>query len=314
VTRRIAALSPDVVLLDSIAAAFHRRGRAARRAHLPLVGILHQPPGGIGHRRWRTALQSRLDRSAYADAALLLVASASLAAELVAMGFARSALRVIVPGCDVAQGDATPGDGAGRQGTTADLRRGRAAALLCVANWLPHKGVLELLAAFAALPPQMATLHLAGDEEADPAYGARVRARIAGDGLAERVVRHGTLPRAGVAALYAGADAFVLPSYRESYGTVYGEAMRAGLPVVGWRAGNLPHLAAHEVEGLIVEPGDLAGLTAALARLAGEEGLRRRLGDAARRRAAELPTWDDGTALLVSTLREVVTRERGAAR
>ena len=43
--------------------------------------------------------------------------------------------------------------------------------------------------------------------------------------------------------LYRSADVFVLPSYREPYGTVYGEAMAAGLPVVGWRAGNLPNLA-----------------------------------------------------------------------
>ena len=58
-----------------------------------------------------------------------------------------------------------------------------------------------------------------------------------------------------MAALYRDADVFVLPSLREPYGTVYGEAMAAGLPVVGWRAGNLPHLAGHGREGLLVEPG-----------------------------------------------------------
>ena len=71
-----------------------------------------------------------------------------------------------------------------------------------------------------------------------------------------------------MAGLYRAADAFVLASVREPYGTVYGEAMAAGLPVVGWRAGNLPHLARHGEEGLIVDPGDVAGLTAALRRLA----------------------------------------------
>jgi glycosyltransferase involved in cell wall biosynthesis len=114
-----------------------------------------------------------------------------------------------------------------------------------------------------------------------------------------------------VAGLYGAVDAFVLPSRRESYGTVYGEAMAAGLPVVGWRAGNLPHLAGHEVEGLIVEAGDVSGLTEALARLAGDAPLRRRLGEAPRRRAAALPTWNDSTALIVASLREVVERERG---
>lgn len=31
--------------------------------------------------------------------------------------------------------------------------------------------------------------------------------------------------------------------------------MGAGLPVVGWAVGNLPHLAQHGVEGLVVPPG-----------------------------------------------------------
>jgi len=49
----------------------------------------------------------------------------------------------------------------------------------------------------------------------------------------------------------------VLPSWREPYGTVYGEALAAGLPVVGWRAGNLPHLVSDGVEGVVLTPGDV---------------------------------------------------------
>jgi glycosyltransferase involved in cell wall biosynthesis len=98
---------------------------------------------------------------------------------------------------------------------------------------------------------------------------------------------------------------FVLPSVREPYGTAYGEAMAAGLPVVGWHAGNLPHLATDLREGLILPPGDVAGLSAALRRLTDDERFRRRLGDAARRRAASLPTWDESAARLFTTLRAV---------
>jgi glycosyltransferase involved in cell wall biosynthesis len=288
----VTALAPDVVLLDSIAAAFHRRSTG-----VPVVGILHQPPGGIGHPPWRARLQARLDRRAWSRSLLLLVASESLAAELVAGGLPADRLRVVPPGCDVAA----------QPTARVDLRRQRGAALLCVANWLPHKGILELLAAFARLPPHVATLHMAGDEEADRSYGARVRARLAGSDLAPRVVRHGRLGAAELAALYAGADAFVLPSFRESYGTVYGEALRAGLPVVGWDAGNLPHLARHEVEGLIVATGDVEALAVALQRVAADTKLRRRLAAAARRRGDTLPTWNDTTALVFAALREVAT-------
>ena len=106
--------------------------------------------------------------------------------------------------------------------------------------------------------------------------------------------------------MYCNADVFVLPSIREPYGTVYGEAMAAGLPVVGWRAGNLPYLAEHQREGLVLVPGDLPGLTRALARLADDEPLRRRLGAAARRRALARPTWEQSAALFFNTIREAL--------
>ena len=69
-----------------------------------------------------------------------------------------------------------------------------------------------------------------------------MRRRLAAGDLAGRVVVHGVVPPSELRALYQGADAFVLASTVEPYGTVYGEALAAGLPVIGWRAGNLPHL------------------------------------------------------------------------
>jgi glycosyltransferase involved in cell wall biosynthesis len=97
----------------------------------------------------------------------------------------------------------------------------------------------------------------------------------------------------------------VLPSRREPYGTVYGEALAVGLPVVGWRAGNLVHLAGDEGGGVMVEPGDVRGLAAALERLAVDEPFRRHLGQAAAARGRSLPTWTQSAARFFSLLREV---------
>ena len=106
-----------------------------------------------------------------------------------------------------------------------------------------------------------------------------------------------------MAGLYRAADALVLPSYREPYGTVYGEALAAGLPVVGWRAGNLPHLAEDGREGVILPPGDVAGLSSALGRLASDHQWRARLSVGARQRGRRLPTWDDTAAAFFGALR-----------
>ncbi len=294
------ALGARALVLDSIAAAFLAPALLTGPPFAPLIGMLHQPPGGIDHGPVRTAVQARLDRLAYRRACRLLVASESLAEQLFTAGVPRSRLRVIPPGRDVA---ATTGPPPG------DLRQGRQAAFLCVSNWLARKGIHDLLEAFARLPPAVGILHLAGDERADRRYAARLRARLARPDLAGRVVVHGPLPREAIAALYAAADVFVLASVKEPYGTVYGEAMATGLPVVGWRAGNLPYLAEDGREGVLVPPGDLAGLTAAFARLAADPALRRRLGEAARQRALGRPTWSESAALFFAAVREAVGEE-----
>jgi glycosyltransferase involved in cell wall biosynthesis len=290
VIRQVEQRRPDVVVVDSIIA-WSLAFAAPRR---PLLGMLHQPPGGIDFGRLRTSAQARLDQMAYRHLRRLLVASESLADELRGLGLAAERISVVPPGRDVAAELGPP---------PGDLRRGRRASFLCVGNWVERKGILSLLDAFGALSPGSATLHLVGRTTVEPAYARRVWARLARADLFDRVVVHGPLSVGEVAAMYAAADAFVLPSLKEPFGTVYGEAMAFGLSVAGWRAGNLPYLAAHEREGLLVEPGDTASLSNALSRLAEEPALRARLGAAAKQRALQRPTWDQVAQLFFDHLR-----------
>lgn len=295
VLRRAERLGAEVFVLDSIAAAYLGPWLALRPPARPLIAMLHQPPGGIDHGPLRSGVQAFLDRLAYRRASRLLVASDSLAAHLIAAGTPRALMQTVPPGRDVAATTSAP---------VGDLRQGRRAAFLCVANWVPRKGIHDLLAAFARVPADTGTLHLVGDDRADASYAARLRGRLAQPDLSGRVVVHGPVTVERVAAFYAAADAFVLPSLIEPYGTVYGEAMALGLPVVGWRSGNLPYLAQDGREGLLLTRGDIAGLARALQRLAGDDDLRRRLGDAARRRAGAWPTWDDSAAIFCRVVRE----------
>ena len=151
-----------------------------------------------------------------------------------------SAFRLVPPGHDLPDADPAP---------IVDARADRRLAVLCVANWQPRKGILALLDAAAALPDDCVTVHLVGDETADERYARRVLDRIDRPDLCSRVVRHGVVAPARIGAIYAAADVFVLPSSKEPYGIVYGEAMAAGLPVVGWDAGNLPTLIDDGIEG-----------------------------------------------------------------
>jgi glycosyltransferase involved in cell wall biosynthesis len=106
----------------------------------------------------------------------------------------------------------------------------------------------------------------------------------------------GLIHPAAVHRMYQTVDAFVLPSFEEPYGTVWGEAMAAGLPVVGWQAGNLPFLADHGRDGMLVPVGDVLALGGAIEGLARDPALRERLGRAAQVRASARPTWDETAA------------------
>lgn len=292
---RAAAEGSDAILLDSIAAAFVAPWIA--RLRTPVVAVVHQPPGGLHGGRARRVAQRRLDGIAYRSAAGIVVAAESLVDDLRGVGVPTDRIVVVPPGCDVPVAS----------GPTLDLRRGRAVSVLCVANWTPHKGILELLDAFATLPEEAATLWLVGATDADARYAGRVRRRVAAPDLRDRVVVRGSVPVEEVGRFYRWADVFALCSFVDAYGTAWAEAIAAGLPVVGWRAGNLPRLAEHGREALLAEPGDLAGLAAALRAIVMDDVLRARLVAGARGCAPTLPTWRDSAQLFFASVRELLS-------
>jgi len=87
-----------------------------------------------------------------------------------------------------------------------------------------------------------------------------------------------------VGAFFAAFDAFVLPSGNEGTPVTAIEALASGCPVVATRVGGVPDVVRDGEDGFLVELGDLDGLADALARLAADPELRRRLGDAGRKR------------------------------
>ena len=87
--------------------------------------------------------------------------------------------------------------------------------------------------------------------------------------------------------LYQQCDVFAVPSNYESFGLVFIEGMSWGKPVIGGRAGGMPEVIADGKTGFLVDPGDVAGFAAALGQLCRDQGLRTRMGQAARQHTVE---------------------------
>jgi glycosyltransferase involved in cell wall biosynthesis len=98
-------------------------------------------------------------------------------------------------------------------------------------------------------------------------------------GVADRVRFHGF--QRDILDWIAHLDALLMPSLHEGLPYTLLEAMSLGVPVIASRVGGLAEVLEQERTALLVEVGDAAGLADALARLAGDPGLGRRLGEAA---------------------------------
>ncbi|MDQ1402795.1 MAG: D-inositol-3-phosphate glycosyltransferase [Actinomycetota bacterium] len=125
----------------------------------------------------------------------------------------------------------------------------------------PYKGVDVLLRALAVGPSDV-NLVVAGEFWG----GVDATAALVDElGLGDRVeLRPGYVDASDIAALFAEADALVLP-YRHATATQnVALAHHHGLPVVATRAGTLPVEVQDGVDGLLCEPDDVKGLAAAL--------------------------------------------------
>ena len=157
-------------------------------------------------------------------------------------------------------------------------------AVLFVGGNYQRKGLGALIRALKRIAPDHpeARLHVVGR---DPRAG-RFESMAEALGIGERIAFLGWQPNERVRALMAGTDLFAMPSLVEAFGLVYLEAMRAGTPVIATSRGGAAECFEDGEDALLVTPGDVAGLAAALARLADDGALRERLACAGRATAA----------------------------
>jgi len=118
-------------------------------------------------------------------------------------------------------------------------------------------------------------------------------------GRSGRVRVHGPMVGPQLDAAYASADLVVHPSRAETYGMVLSEALARGIPVVASDVGGMSEalgmaerVRGAEAPGLLVAPGDVDALAAALRLWLSDADARRRLRAAALERRGDLPSWD----------------------
>ena len=163
--------------------------------------------------------------------------------------------------------------------------------LLTVARLVEKKGIEDAIRAVQALQGERPGLRY--EIIGDGTLRGRLEALAQELGVADRVQFRGAQDNATIRRAMQDADLFVLPSVtagdgdQEGTPTVLLEAQAAGLPVVStWHSG-IPEVVRHEQTGVLVNEHDPRGLAAAVARLLGDAGMRRRMADGGRRLVEE---------------------------
>lgn len=147
--------------------------------------------------------------------------------------------------------------------------------ILSVCSLEPRKNIDNLIRAYArarASNPALPLLVLVGR---DAWKSDRLRALAAREGVADRVVFAGYVADADLVELYNQAELFVFPSWYEGFGLPVLEAMACGTPVITSTTSSLPEVAG--TAAILVNPGSVADLAAALQRVCGDAVLREEL-------------------------------------
>ena len=181
-----------------------------------------------------------------------------------------------------------------------------------LANHTPNKGLPVLLEAFAGLEcPYL--LIVGGETRSGIDYEGYVSKCRPG----QRIVITGRISDAAVHALHQRSDLFVFPTLADTFPLVVLEAMAQGLPVIASRVGGIPYQISGDC-GVLVEPGDIAGLRLVLEKLADEPGRVSRMGYNARARAMKEFTWCGAARAAVEGYRRILrstsSRDLAAAR
>lgn len=188
--------------------------------------------------------------------------------------------------------------------------------MLCVASFKDMKGHGVLVEACRLLKAE--GLDLALDLVGDGPLRAEVEGDIRAADLTREVRILGPRPRPEVAALLRRSHAAALTSVVGRRGDHDGipvslmEAMACGLPVVSTRLSGIPELVEDGVSGLLVPPGDAPALARALGTLASDPELRRRMGEAGRRKVQAEYDLAANAAQLAGLIEACVAARRAA--
>jgi glycosyltransferase involved in cell wall biosynthesis len=292
--RLLRRIRPDIVHTHNPKPGLYGR-LAARTIGVPgVVNTVHGLYATPDDRALTRGVVYSLERLASLCSAAELVQNAEDFSLLGRLGVPQDKLVLLGNGVDLERfrPEATPSQ---RREARAELGvRGEGVVVGTVARLVWQKGFRELFAAAEILRERCPNIQFVvvgdTDQGKSDAIGSDERDLA---GRRGRIVFAGARDR--MEEVYRAFDLFVLPSHREGFPRSAMEAAASGLPVIATDIRGCREAVAHGTSGLLVPLRDPARLAAAVEELASDADLRRRMGEAGRRKAEA--EFDDRTVI-----------------
>ncbi len=261
---------------------------AARLAGVPLVTTMHGSDVRLAR---ATAAAQPLFRYVMHRSRAVTTVSQWLADEVTAM---TPDVRPLVAPMPVSTSTFLPLAGAKRE------------RLLFVGRLNSQKGIADLVDALGRMTEVM-PLDVIGDGPDRESLQARAQAL----GVADRITWHGQLPQPKLLSFYQRAAAVVVPSRGEGLGLVAVEAQLCETPVVAYASGGITDTVRDGETGVLVAPGDIGALAAALDTLVQSADRRASLGKAGRVGALALFAPESAARRYAELYRGIVAERAG---
>jgi len=268
----VAHVNPHIIQTHNGKSHLLLRSLSELRAHRAWIAFQH----GYQHTDLKLRLYNQVDRLTLRYANRVISVCQAFTPRLVACGVQAARIRIL----HNAAVPTRPIPEAARKQVRSQfgIRNGES-VVLTIGRLSKEKGHADLVRALKLLreiPWKMVLVGVGPERDALTTLAASL-------GISDRVVFAGFNP--DVAAFYAIANVFVLPSHSEGSSNVLLEAMATGVPIVATSAGGNPEIVVDDDTGLLVPVGDSRALANAITRLLQEPDLAARVARAAAIRA-----------------------------
>ena len=178
-------------------------------------------------------------------------------------------------------------------------------SLIVVANTRDRKkGILYLLQAVRLLKEDLPVkLTIVDDPDPEEGFAPYLVRKYS---LEDSVSFTGRLTTPELVEHYSRAEIAVTASTYEGFGLPAAEAMACSTPVVATTAGALPEVVEDGVTGILVPPADSYALAGAIKLLLADEALRRKMGEAGRKRVERHFSWEQAAKRTLAVYEEVL--------